>query len=532
VPQKKIEIIIGGDASGANRAFQSATGGSSKMRSAVLKVGAAVGAAFAVDKVVDFARSAISSASNLNETVSKSRAVFGEASAGLERWASGAAKSIGQSKQQALEAAGTFGNMFTQLGLDGTHAAVVSQQMTILASDFASFHNADISEVIAAQTAAFRGEYDAVQRFVPTINAAAVEQKALAMTGKATAKELTNQEKALATNALLMEGAGKAAGDFARTSDGLANKQRIQSARWADMQAKIGSGLLPVMTALTGFAINTLIPTIEKISKFVGDNKELFAALALGIAVAVGAFIGPAFVTWAAGAAAAAAATVLAALPVIALGAVVAGVAFLIIKHWDTVKGAFMAVFNWVRSNWPLLLAIITGPIGIAVLVITRNIDTIKNVIGSVVGWVRETFDAVVGFVTGMPGRISSAARGMFDGIKDAFKGAINWVIGKWNDLSFKIGGQKVFGKTLPSVTIDTPNIPEFRAQGGPVSAWKPYIVGERGPELWVPRSSGSIVPNHQLGGNGVHIENLNITQTDPDVTTIGRGVLWAVEVA
>lgn len=43
-----------------------------------------------------------------------------------------------------------------------------------------------------------------------------------------------------------------------------------------------------------------------------------------------------------------------------------------------------------------------------------------------------------------------------------------------------------------------------FKADGGPVSGNTPYVVGERGPELFVPRSSGTIVPNHALGGGGV----------------------------
>lgn len=41
------------------------------------------------------------------------------------------------------------------------------------------------------------------------------------------------------------------------------------------------------------------------------------------------------------------------------------------------------------------------------------------------------------------------------------------------------------------------------RAAGGPVANRTPYIVGERGPELFVPNSSGTIVPNNQLGGMG-----------------------------
>jgi len=42
-----------------------------------------------------------------------------------------------------------------------------------------------------------------------------------------------------------------------------------------------------------------------------------------------------------------------------------------------------------------------------------------------------------------------------------------------------------------------------FRANGGPVNNGSPYIVGERGPELFVPNSSGTIVPNNKLGGGG-----------------------------
>lgn len=40
-----------------------------------------------------------------------------------------------------------------------------------------------------------------------------------------------------------------------------------------------------------------------------------------------------------------------------------------------------------------------------------------------------------------------------------------------------------------------------FAAHGGPVSGGNPYIVGERGPELFVPRTSGNIIPNDRLGG-------------------------------
>jgi phage-related minor tail protein len=47
-----------------------------------------------------------------------------------------------------------------------------------------------------------------------------------------------------------------------------------------------------------------------------------------------------------------------------------------------------------------------------------------------------------------------------------------------------------------------------FKASGGPVSGNTSYVVGERGPELFVPNTGGSIVPNDALGGGSVQTHN------------------------
>jgi len=52
-----------------------------------------------------------------------------------------------------------------------------------------------------------------------------------------------------------------------------------------------------------------------------------------------------------------------------------------------------------------------------------------------------------------------------------------------------------------------------FRANGGPVSSGSPYIVGERGPELFVPRASGSIVSNSNMNqGGGSAGSSINVS--------------------
>ena len=51
----------------------------------------------------------------------------------------------------------------------------------------------------------------------------------------------------------------------------------------------------------------------------------------------------------------------------------------LVTKNFDTIKGAILTVWEWIKEKWPLLLAILTGPIGLAVLAITSNWDKLKE---------------------------------------------------------------------------------------------------------------------------------------------------------
>ncbi len=73
---------------------------------------------------------------------------------------------------------------------------------------------------------------------------------------------------------------------------------------------------------------------------------------------------------------------------------------------------------------------------------------------------------------------------------------AIASVVGFGADIMSFLQMDWLFGK--PSV--------DRRAKGGPVGAGKPYIVGEEGPELFVPNTSGGIVPNGAMGGGGISV--------------------------
>jgi len=57
-----------------------------------------------------------------------------------------------------------------------------------------------------------------------------------------------------------------------------------------------------------------------------------------------------------------------------------------------------------------------------------------------------------------------------------------------------------------------------FLADGGPANANTPYVVGERGPELFVPKSSGTVIPNNQINnmmGSSTTVTNNYINAID-----------------
>jgi DNA phosphorothioation-dependent restriction protein DptG len=70
------------------------------------------------------------------------------------------------------------------------------------------------------------------------------------------------------------------------------------------------------------------------------------------------------------------------------------------------------------------------------------------------------------------------------------------------------------------------PNELKFRALGGPVSRNEPYIVGEVGPELFVPNNNGTIVPNNDLSFNNEEI----VAKLDQLIQAVSKGAVLNVQ--
>jgi hypothetical protein len=158
-------------------------------------------------------------------------------------------------------------------GLAGDDLVKFSTDFTVLASDLASFNNTSPDEAITAIGAALRGEAEPLRRFGVLLDDATLRSAALELGIVSTTKNaLTPQQKVLAAQEVIFRQTADAQGDFARTSDGLANSQRILAAQLDNVKVTIGTALLPIATELFASFSKRLIPAVENFASTFRDD--------------------------------------------------------------------------------------------------------------------------------------------------------------------------------------------------------------------------------------------------------------------
>jgi len=281
-------------------------------------------AALVSSKVKEGFKESISAASDLNETQSKVGVIFGKSAKDIQAFAATADTALGQSAQSALDANATFGIFGKSAGLKGKSLTDFTTKFTTLASDMASFNNTSPEQAIEAIGAALRGESEPIRSYGVLLDDATLKAEAMRLglvkatkdTDKIQAAQiraslaqkkyneavkehgknsseakgaqaslitaqsalnkategslppLTQQQKVLAAQSAIMKQTTAAQGDFARTSGGLANQQRIAAAQADKLKVAIGNALLPVVlsgaTALNQKLLPPLIDLAEK----------------------------------------------------------------------------------------------------------------------------------------------------------------------------------------------------------------------------------------------------------------------------
>jgi len=213
-----------------------------------------------------------------------------------------------------------------------------------------------------------------------------------------------------------------------------AGRVAIAKQSWGDFMELVGAKIVKVISPL----LDRLLDWVDRMGGVEGIMAALEAKIIsfstwvkehqLLITILAGAIAGPltlAFIAWGIAATKAAIATFIALLPVMLIGGGVAAIAFLIIKNWEKVSGFFRNIWQWIMTNWPLLLGILLGPFGLAAVLIIRNWETIKGF-----------FAGMVQFISNVLSGVTKAITAPFEEAFGIIKNSINSVKGFLNKLN------------------------------------------------------------------------------------------------
>lgn len=283
-------------------------------------IAAAAAVAFSLVKVKQFFGQAIDAGSALQKQLEANNILFGSSTASVVKFAEGAAQSLGITESQALAATRSFGSLLRGLQIAQAPAAEMSDRLVQLAGDIANFKGVDVETVTKALQSGLAGQTRGLKQLGISLDANSIKQEALdlglinskvkltaAQKTEAIKQEAINEGllksgdtlttairaqvetqlalnggldettaaitpaiKAQAIYSLVLKQTGLEQGFFGKTTDDLANQQKILSAEWINAKAALGKDLLPAAVNTTAFLAKEFLPQVVNIANALG----------------------------------------------------------------------------------------------------------------------------------------------------------------------------------------------------------------------------------------------------------------------
>lgn len=262
------------DTAGFNTGMGTMQKRASGLSGAFKKLGIAIGAAFAVGKLVAFGKEAIELGSDLQEVQNVVDVTFTTMNEQVNEFARNAAEAAGLSETMAKRYVGTFGAMSKSFGFAESEAYEMSTALTQLTGDVASFYNITQDEAYTKLKSVFTGETESLKDLGVVMTQTALDAYALANGFGKTTKQMTEQEKVALRYRFVLDQLSGASGDFVRTSDSWANQIRVLKLNFDSLKATIGQGLINFLTPVVK-VINTLLSKLATLANAFKSFSEL-----------------------------------------------------------------------------------------------------------------------------------------------------------------------------------------------------------------------------------------------------------------
>lgn len=246
----------------------------SGIEGALGKIGKIAAVAFSVKAIVSFGKECIELGSNLSEVQNVVDVTFGDLNTQVNEFAQNAIEQFGLGQTVTKKYVGTFGAMSKSFGFSNEEALKMSETLTGLTGDVASFYNLSSDESYTKLKSVFTGETESLKDLGVVMTQNALDQYALANGYGKTTSKMSEQEKVALRYKFVMDKLSIASGDFARTSDSWANQTRVLSLRFNELKASLGQGLINIFTPVIK-VINLVISKLQILANYFKSFTEM-----------------------------------------------------------------------------------------------------------------------------------------------------------------------------------------------------------------------------------------------------------------
>ena len=276
---RDISVAFGFD---VDRASQTQAENSIKgLKSMATKLLGKIAVVFSVTKLASFAKDCVEAASNVEEMENKFNTVFDNMADEVDKCAEEFANSVGRNKNTIKSYLADQQNLLVGFGMTREEGAKLSEEMTSLALDIASFSNQDEDVAVNAMTKAVMGESEAAKTLGAVLNdtTRAETMQALGMQG--TYQSLSQLEKMQVNYQAILRQSPDAIGDCVRSMGSYESSTRQLKAAQEEFKEFVGGQLLPVMSVFVQW-VTKGVKTATSFAKAIlldaeGNNRILLA---------------------------------------------------------------------------------------------------------------------------------------------------------------------------------------------------------------------------------------------------------------
>lgn len=221
------------------------------IKSMATKVLGGIAVVLSIAKLNAFKDDCVAAASQVEEMENKFDVVFGDMADQVDEWATKFADSVGRNKNTIKTYLADQQNLLVGFGMTREEGAKLSEEMTTLALDIASFSNQDEDVAVNAMTKAVMGQSEAAKTLGAVLNETTRAETMQAMGLQGTYEKLSQLEKMQVNYNTILRQSPDAIGDCVRSMGSYESSQRQLKAAQQEFKEFIGGQLLPVMAIFT-----------------------------------------------------------------------------------------------------------------------------------------------------------------------------------------------------------------------------------------------------------------------------------------